>query len=228
MPSTVTKTLIYKLITVAVLVGAVVAIQKFALRSSNAQSSYCDFDVYEYCFAQNHPVDPNTCECNLSACLSPVATDCTEVGNYLDASTCTCVSNPAYIGICDNDPYALGCPRSFDTVFGNLLRTGGSPYTGGGDGDVCSFSAYTWCANNGGSWYSPGCACSFYPSSNPSNACASAGGTWVNNGNSAGGGVCYNPSGYGAESNCASSSASLYTCISSSGRWNPYTCTCTH
>jgi len=228
MPTKDMKKLSYKLLALSVLVAVSFALYAVKPRGSRAQSQYCADEVYEYCFSQNRPVDPNTCECIQSACLSPIATDCTEAGNHLDPSRCICVSDPAYVDYCANDPYLLGCPRSFDTIFGNLLRVGGSPYSGGGDPDVCSFSAYTWCAVNGGTWYSPGCACSFYPSTNPSTACSTAGGTWVNNGNEAGGGVCYNPSGYGAASNCASSSGSLSSCISSGGRWNPYTCTCTY
>jgi hypothetical protein len=67
---------------------------------------------------------------------SPVEIDCTEVANHLDPSTCTCVSNPSYVGIYDNDLYALGCPRSFDTVFAGQLRIlEGCAYPGAQYGD---------------------------------------------------------------------------------------------
>ena len=243
MKSTVIQPLTYKLIILAVLVAALVVLQKFALRSSNAQSSYCAFEVYEYCFAQNHPVDPNTCECNMFACLNPVEIDCTEVGKYLDPSTCTCVSNPSYVGICDNDPYALGCPRSFDTVFANELRIGYgcsysnswmdpacNPMIGGGTGDVCSFDSYSWCAQTGGSWSGYGCACSGIVTSGQSQqaACTSAGGTWYDPGNTGGGGRCYNPIGMGQGNQCTTSNQTFSSCVASGGRWNPFKCTCAH
>lgn len=223
------KQLICKLLVLGVLITTLVVLNLFRPRSIGAQTlTNCADDVLNYCWSQSpaRNVDPYSCQCDPNSCVGIPASDCQERGMYLSYSDCQCHENPSYISVCDNDPYALGCPRSFDTVFGNLLRSSGSPYYGGGDGDICSFSAFAWCANNGGSWYSPGCACSFYPSSSPSDECASAGGTWVNNGNAAGGGVCYNPSGYGAESQCGSSSATLSSCVQSNGRWNPYTCTC--
>ena len=243
MPSIPKKALSYKVLTLGVLVAVLIALYTLRPSSSNAQSSYCAFDVYEYCFAQNRPVDPNTCECNFSACLMPVATDCTEVGNYLDASTCTCVSNPSYIGICDNDPYALGCPRSFDTVFAGQLRIlqgcgypgaeydpACNPMIGGGSADICSFDSFVWCNTNGGSWSSYGCACSGVVVSGQTaqQACASAGGVWYNPGNASGGGTCYNPSGISQGYQCTTSTESLSSCVSSGGRWNPYNCTCAH
>jgi hypothetical protein len=198
-----------------------------APRSGNAQLS-CALEVYDYCFSQGRNVDPNNCECNPMSCLGLPASDCTEQGMYLNYGSCTCVSNPGYVFVCDIDPYAYGCPRSFDTVFGNQLRTrGGDPLIGGGDGDICSFSSYAWCNVNNGSWSSYGCACSGLPSTSAQTACESNGGTWYDPGASAGGPACYNPSGYGATSQCASGTGSLYSCVASGGRWNPYICTCT-
>ena len=215
-----TAKLSYKLLILTVLTSALIAMYALGSRSSNAQTEFCSEDVYQYCFSQNRPVNSYTCECDMSACLMPVASDCTEVGNYLDTSTCTCVSNPSYIGVCDNDPYAFGCPRSFDTVFAGQLRTFGD------DGDICSFNSVAWCNVNGGTWSSYGCACSGLGSSTQQD-CASNGGTWYDPGSSLGGGRCQNPSGYGAQSQCASSTATLSSCVSSGGRWNPYTCVCT-
>lgn len=147
---------------------------------------------------------------------------------HLDYGACVCVSDPAFVYECDEDPYARGCPRSFDTVFGDQLRVrGGDPLIGGGDGDICSFNSYAWCNTNGGSWSSYGCACSGVVASNPPQACGDNGGSWYDPGPSAGGGVCYNPSGFGSASQCASGTGSLNSCVSSGGRWNPYTCTCT-
>jgi len=197
-------------------------------QGARAQSAPCAFEVYDYCFSQGRNVDSSTCTCNYMSCLGVPESDCTEQGMYLNYGSCTCVGNPGYVFVCDSDPYAYGCPRSFDTVFGDQLRVrDGDPMIGGGNGDICSFSSYAWCNANSGSWSSYGCACSGVVGTNPQNACETDGGTWYNPGNSAGGGVCYNPSGYGSGSQCAVSPGSMNGCISSGGRWNPYTCTCT-
>ena len=231
----------YKLLILTVLTSALIAV--YALTSQNSKATeLCSDDLYDYCWSQNRPVDPNTCECNPNACLFPLASDCTEVGNHFDASTCTCVANPSDIGVCDVDPFALGCPRSFDTVFAGQLRIlqgcgypgaendpACNPMIGGGSADICSFESYTWCANNGGSWSSYGCACSGVTVSGqtPQQACGAANGVWYNPGNASGGGVCYNPSGIGEGSLCGSSTQTLSSCVASGGRWNAYTCKCT-
>ena len=193
MPSVPLKTLRYKLIALSGLVVAFVGLQSIGPRSSNAQMGYCASEVFQYCYAQNRPVDFNTCECNLSTCLNPTPGDCAEVGTYFDASTCTCVSNISYVGICDTDPYSLGCPRSFDTVFAGQLRIlqgcgypgaawdpACNPMIGGGSADICSFDSFAWCNTNGGSWSSYGCACSGVVLSGHSaqQACTGAGGVW--------------------------------------------------
>lgn len=242
MPSVPLKILRYKLITLGVLVVVLVALHTITPRSSNAQlGGYCASEVFQYCYAQNRPVDFNTCECNLSTCLNPMPGDCAEVGTYFDAATCTCVPNISYVGICDTDPYALGCPRSFDTVFAGQLRIlqgcgypgaafdpSCNPMIGGGSADICSFDSFAWCNANEGYWSSYGCACSgvVLPGQTGQESCTGAGGVWYNPGNAAGGGTCYNPSGMSEGYQCASSSASLATCVASGGRWNPYMCTC--
>lgn len=213
---------------VGVLIITLFSLDALTPLSSSAQSQYCAFEAIEFCFSQGRNIDLNTCECNFMSCLGIAESDCTEQGAYLNYGSCTCVFNPGFVYVCDTDPYAYGCPRSFDTVFGDQLRTrGGNPLIGGGDGDICSFNSFAWCFANNGSWSSYGCACSGVVTNNPQQACGDADGTWYDPGASAGGGVCYNPSGYGAESQCASSTGSLSSCVSSGGRWNPYTCTCT-
>lgn len=221
------KTSSYKLLYLGVLVVAIFVVETLGPQRSNAQlSTHCDSEVLSYCFALNRPVNWDTCECNLTACFSPTQGDCAEAGQFFDASNCTCVNNISAIGICDTDPYASGCPRSFDRVFANQLRTlqGG---LGGGSEDICSFESYSWCANNNGDWSSYGCACSGVTSSGGQTACDDADGTWYNPGNSLGGGVCTDPSGIGEGSLCATSNQTMGDCVGSGGRWNPYKCTCT-
>lgn len=223
-----TRRLPRKPLTIGVIIAALFALEVLAPRIGSAQW-YCAFEVFDYCASQGRRVDPNSCECNPMSCFGVHETDCTEQGMHLDYGSCTCVSNPGYVYVCDSDQYAYGCPRSFDTVFGDQLRTrGGDPLIGGGDGDICSFNSYVWCNENGGSWSSYGCACSGVVTTDAQQACERNDGTWYNPGPSAGGGVCYNPSGYGDESQCASGTASLSSCVSSGGSWNPYTCTCAH
>ena len=233
-----------KLFSLGILLATLFAVYALAPQPSNAQwllTTNCDPEVLQYCFAQNRPVDPNTCECS-SGCIAPTEGDCAEVGQHLDPSTCTCVSNIGYIGICTTDPYSLGCPRSFDTVFAGQLRIlqgcgypgaeydpSCNPMIGGGSADICSFESFSWCAQNDGSWSSYGCACSGVVLSGytPQTSCTGAGGgVWYNPGNAGGGGVCYNPSGIGVGNQCATSSETLASCVGSGGRWNPYTCTC--
>jgi hypothetical protein len=212
-----------------------------APRSGKAQSSCAD-EVYSYCWGQGRPVDPSTCQCDWSSCLGLPESDCTELSQHLDPSTCTCVSNPAFVGMCDNDPYAFGCPRSFDTVFASQLRVrygcshpnastdpACNPMIGAGDDDICSFDSYAWCAQNGGSWSSSGCACSGVVVSGQTQqqACSAVGGIWYNPGSSQGGGTCYNPSGIGDDFEGTTTTETLASCIASSGQWNPYNCTCT-
>ena len=226
------KTSSYKLLYLGVLVVAIFVIQALGPQRRNAQLSWhCDTELFGYCYAQNRPVDPDTCECKLTACISPTPGDCAESGQYFDASSCTCVNNIAAIGICDTDPYALGCPRSFDTVFAGQLRilqgcgvpSSCPPTFGGGNGDICSFQSFSWCAHNNGDWSSYGCACSGIVSNAGQTSCNEAGGAWYT---SPGGGVCYNPSGIGEGSLCATSNQTLAGCVASGGRWNPYQCTC--
>lgn len=197
----------------------------------NAQVGHCDEGVYDYCWASGRNVDSNTCECNMQSCFGLPESDCTEQGQYLDTSRCICVSNPSYIGVCDNDPFALGCPRSFDTIMGAQIRLAAcshpdpvadpcDPMIGGGDGDICSFMAYAWCNTNGGTWSSYGCACGGIGTTDAPDACGDADGIWYQN-------ICFNPSGFLSNLQCASSTASLASCISSNGYWNPYLCTCT-
>jgi len=229
----------YKLLILGLLVAVLLAFNELAPKSK-AQLDYCASEVYEYCFAQNRPVDPDTCECNLSACLSPLTADCAEVGKYLDPSTCTCVGTLAEINFCNNDPYLMGCPRSFDTVFAGQMRIlqgcgypgaeydpACNPMIGGGSADICSFDSFAWCSHNGGSWSSYGCACSGLVSSTPQQTCSTAGGVWYNPGSAAGGGACYNPSGIWQGYQCATTNQTLVGCVSAGGQWNPYTCTCT-
>ena len=230
------KRLSFKLSILGVL-GMLLTFSMVQLRSGKAQS-YCAASVYEYCWSQGRPVDPSTCECDWFSCLGLPESDCTENSQYLDYSTCTCVSNPSAVGYCDLDPYAYGCPRSFDTVFGNQLRVRQScqhpdawmdpscnPMIGGGSDDICSFDSYIWCSQNGGTWSSYGCACSGIIASGQTQqqACTSAGGFWYDSGNGA---SCYNPDGISDEYQCSSTNETLSTCASSGGRWNPYTCTC--
>lgn len=240
MPLNHLKTSSYKLLYLGVLVVAIFLIQALGPQRSNAQlGSHCDSEVLAYCFAQNRPVDWNTCECNLNTCLNPTPGDCAEAGQYFDASTCTCVNNIAVIGICDTDPYALGCPRSFDTVFAGQLRIlqgcgypgaendpACNPMIGGGSEDICSFQSFSWCAHNDGIWSSHGCACGGIVPNTAQTSCTDADGTWYNPGSSSGGGVCYNPSGIDEGSLCATSNETLASCAGSGGRWNPYKCTC--
>jgi hypothetical protein len=224
------KELTRKPLSLGIIIAVLCSLNVLAPRSGSAQA-YCADEVYSYCWSQGRLVDPYTCECNMMSCLWIWETNCMQADMHIDYSTCTCTSDPSYMGMCDVDPFALGCPRSFDTVFGDQLRVrGGDPLIGGGDGDICSFNSYAWCNANNGSWSSYGCACSGVvasSASSPQQACGDNGGTWYNPGSSAGGGVCYNPSGYGAESQCTSGTGSLNSCVSSGGRWNPYTCTCT-
>lgn len=223
-----TTTMGRRLLILGGLIVVLAAMTALAPRRSSAQyigQSYCASEVYQYCFSQGRHVDPNSCTCDPNSCVGVVASDCTEVGRYLSYSDCACHDNPSYISVCDNDPYALGCPRSFDTVFAGQLRTYGD------DGDICSFGAYAWCNANGGWWSSSGCACSglYDPNTQTAyDACGESGGQWVDFGNTAGGWVCYSPSGFGAASQCGSTSETLYSCVSSQGRWNPYNCTCSH
>ena len=212
-------------------------------------SSYCADDVYNYCLSQGRPVD-SSCQCDMTACAGFPESDCTEVGQYLDTSRCICVSNPSYMGYCDTDPYAYGCPRSFDTVFGDKMRlfgctiNGGEcpPSFGGGDGDICSYEAFAWCNLKGGSWDSQDCACSGVVNSddtnatdcaahqgtwtgsvckNPKGACGDAGGSWNETYS-----LCVNPDGYYDASQCGATSDSLSSCIAQNKRWNPYICKC--
>ena len=234
------KRLMYRLSILSILVILLI-LQTVELRSGKAQL-YCDEAVYEYCWSQGRVVDSNTCECDWFSCLGLPESDCTELGQYLDTSTCTCVSNPAVMGLCDNDPYALGCPRSFDTVFASQLRVrqgcshpdastdpACNPMIGGGSDDICSFDSYAWCTHNGGSWSSYGCACSGIVVSGQTQqqACSAAGGFWYNPGNATGGGSCYNPSGISQDFQCTTTTETLASCVASGGRWNPYNCTCT-
>lgn len=220
-------------LSLGVVVAVLFSLGALAPQSGSAQSS-CAYDVYSYCWAQGRMVNPSTCECNMLSCLWIWETDCMQVGMHTDYSTCTCVSDPALIGKCDVDPFSLGCPRSFDTIFGDQLRVrDGDPMIGGGSGDICSFNSFAWCAINNGTWSSYGCACSGVtstptdPDRTPEEACGDNGGTWYDPGSAAGGPVCYNPSGYGSASQCSSGTGSLSSCVSSNGHWNPYTCTCT-
>lgn len=234
------KTLSCKLLTLSILVATLFIFLSVAPRSTVAQFT-CAAEVYDYCWSQNRPVDSTTCTCNLQYCLSPLSIDCTEVGNYFDAETCTCVGNPSEVSLCASDPYAQGCPRAFDTVFAGQMRArqgcdypgsendpGCDPMIGGGSDDICSFESFSWCASSGGSWSSYGCSCSGVTgSSGAQTACANAGGTWYNPGNTYGGGSCYNPSGIGDGWQCGTSTQTLSSCVSTGGRWNPYNCTCT-
>jgi len=212
-------------------------------KRAEAQSANCDESVYEYCFAQNRPVDPNTCTCNESLCLNPIWTDCAEVGNYLDPSTCTCVTNPSFIGYCDNDPYAEGCPRSFDVVFASQVRFLRGcdperlwepicdPMIGGGSGDICSYESVSWCTQNGGTWDSSACACDGIgdPDGTAAQKCAAAGGSWyIPTDFPLDPGVCYNPTNIGSGMECTTTSDSLMSCVASGGRWNGYQCHCYH
>jgi hypothetical protein len=233
--------LIYKLLILTVLISALTLV--YTLSSQNSKATVlCADDVYDYCWSQNRPVDPYTCECNISACLFPIASDCTEVGNHFDSSTCTCVANPSEVGVCDIDPFALGCPRSFDTVFAGQIRIlqgctypnwqydpACNPMIGGGTGDICSFESHSWCVTNGGSWSSYGCACSGVsnPGRDAEQTCGDVQGRWYNPGNVTGGGVCYNPSNIGSAYQCSTSTQTLSSCAASGGAWNPYTCVCT-
>lgn len=222
MHSTHQRQLICKLLVLGILITGLFVFNLFRPRSIGAQTfTNCADDVFSYCFSQSpaRRVDPYSCECNPYSCAGAVESDCQEQGMYLSYSDCQCHENPSFMGVCDTDPYALGCPRSFDTVFAGQLRTFGD------DGDICSFSAFAWCNTNGGSWSSYGCACSGLGSSTQQD-CESNGGTWTDPGSAQGGGRCGNPSGFGEESQCASSTETLSSCVSSGGRWNPYTCTC--
>ena len=234
------KKLRFKLAILSVLV-ILLALQAVELQTGKAQL-YCADDVYAYCWSQGRVVEPSTCECDWTSCLGMPESDCTEQGQYLDTSRCVCVSNPAVMGLCDNDPYALGCPRSFDTVFASQLRVRSgcshpnaatdpacNPMIGGGTDDICSFDSYAWCAQNGGSWSSYGCACSgivTHPNQTQQQACAAVGGFWYNPGNATGGGSCFNPSGINDEHQCTSTNETLASCVGGGGRWNPYNCTC--
>jgi hypothetical protein len=243
MPATGMKILSRKLLTLCILFAALFAFDAVVPRHGSSQSSSCDYDVYDYCWSQGRNVDPSSCTCNPNSCLGVVESDCTEQGMYLSYSDCACHGNPSYTSVCDGDPYASGCPRSFDTVFAGQMRIlqgcgypgaendpACDPMIGGGSGDICSFESFAWCSTNGGSWSSYGCACSGVVSSGSTaqQTCTDAGGVWYNPGNSSGGGTCYNPSGIGSASQCATTSESLSSCVSSSGLWNPYTCTCRH
>ena len=216
------KQLICKLLVLGVLITALFVVNLFKARSIGAQTfTNCANEVFNYCGSQSpaRRVDPSSCECDSNSCAGVVESDCQERGMYLSPSDCQCHENPSYISVCDSDPYALGCPRSFDTVFTGQLRTFGD------NGDVCSFNSFAWCNANGGSWSSYGCACSGV-GSNTAKDCESNGGSWSDFGSAHGGGACGNPNGFGAGSQCATSTETLSSCVSSGGRWNPYTCTC--
>lgn len=243
MPAAGVRKLGTKFLVLGALIMALLALGAPESRRAVAQVELCSDEVYQYCISQNRPVDPNTCECVLTACINPLEADCLEVGRALNTATCTCVSNElSAINYCHDDPYLLGCPRSFDTVFAGQMRIlqgcgypGASsdpycnPMIGGGSADICSFDSYAWCVSNGGSWSSYGCACSGVVSSgsNAQTTCTTAGGTWYNAGSSAGGGVCYNPTGISWDFQCGSSSINtLAGCAGVGGRYNPYNCKC--
>lgn len=237
------KKLRLKLLTLGVLVAGLFTLQMLAPRDAGAQTDICAYEVHMYCISQNRPTNPTTCECDETACLNPLVADCAEVGKSLNTATCTCVSSElSAINYCNDDPYALGCPRAFDTVFAGVMRVqadcnypGASsdpycnPMLGGGSADICSFDSYAWCTSNGGSWSSYGCSCSGVVSSNSTaqQTCANNGGTWYNPGNSVGGGRCYNPSGISWDFQCGASSINtLSGCVGVGGRYNPYNCKC--
>jgi hypothetical protein len=130
-----------------------------------------DHDVYDFCWSQGRNVDPNTCDCNPNSCLGVPESDCTEQGGWLDYGTCTCRLDYGYVGMCDIDPYAYGCPRN--------------PGGLGDPGRLCSFDGYVNCRENRGAWDDWTCSCYYITTSNTCGAelsnvqsCEAAGGTW--------------------------------------------------
>jgi hypothetical protein len=228
------KKLLSKILTVGVLAGALIWLHARAPDSRAAVTGECAAEVYDYCWAQGRNVDPETCTCNMETCFGLPASDCTEQGAYLNTNICVCVGNPGETNYCATDPYALGCPRSFDTVMGNAIRAAScanppcDPMIGGGDADICSFGSYAWCNTNGGSWSSYGCSCSIPPGTTSAQSqCSASGGDWVAHPSSSGGGVCYNPSNFPVGSQCSQSTESMAACQASNGHWNGLTCHCT-
>lgn len=104
------KTLLRSLFVLVVLFVALATTD--SMKPGRAEAA-CDPAVYDFCWSQGRNVNPQTCECNYQSCLGLPESDCTEQGGHLDYATCTCVFDPEYQGICDRDPYACGCPRSF-------------------------------------------------------------------------------------------------------------------
>jgi hypothetical protein len=204
--------------------GAILfALTVFKPRSSSAQLSTCSDELIDYCWSQGRQVDTSDCTCNPNSCFGITEADCTEQGMYLSYSDCQCHANPSYTDPCSSDPYASGCKRSFDTLVEGYMRAVYN--TTGYGGDTCSFESFAWCNHNGGTWNDFDCACSGLPDSGSgaAAACSAAGGTWNSSQQ-----ICYNPTGIDDGMQCMTSTDTLYGCVSTGGRWNGYSCKCTH
>jgi len=170
MPTTIPR-LYRKLLMLGILVAAFCAIQESAPKG-HAQLG-CGIETFEYCDQFGLWVNPMTCGC--AAYCPLVSADCQEVGKTLDYESCQCVGGwLTPIGICDSDPYALGCPRSFDTVFGGV-----TPGYGWG---LCPSGGGSTCTSMGGSYNYNTCTCTIasqtgFCSAAAQNACTGAGGT---------------------------------------------------
>jgi len=132
-------------------------------------SATCPQEVYDFCWSQGRLVDKTICDCKFDSCLNALPSDCQEQGGNFDYISCTCSMPPQEEGLCDRDPYALGCPRNPDS---------------GEAAGMCTFASYSWCNHSGGQWSSYECTCNFQTTigctagTGTADSCTAAGGTW--------------------------------------------------
>jgi hypothetical protein len=141
----------------------------------------CDSSVYEFCFSQGRGVDSTNCICDTSVCLGIAESDCTEIGEYLNTSTCTCA--PGNMTPWCSGSVANQCFNENRPI--NPITCSCDPVTEDGGMPQCSFESYVWCQEHGGIWGGGTCLCGFEDtnqdctaSSADIDSCVTHGGVW--------------------------------------------------
>jgi hypothetical protein len=149
MPTTNTKNLTRTVLLLGLLVAALYP--AVTLSPPVARADSCDVAAFIECSNLGLSMNPNTCECVPYCPL--ISADCTEQGfTGLDYNTCQCTGGEmSALTVCDFNPYALGCPNSFDTIFSGVTE-----YYGTGQ---CSRTSAGNCATIGGFYNYTSCSC---------------------------------------------------------------------
>jgi hypothetical protein len=161
-----------KLVVLGILIASLLTLQALAPEKAYAQS--CEVADLIACSNLELSLHPDTCECIPYCPL--IEPDCTEQGHSgLNYNTCQCYGGTqSALTVCDFNPYAHGCPGSFDSIFSGVTE-----YYGTGQ---CSRSSSSSCASIGGFYNYTSCSCNVatvtgFCSSTAISACQNSGGT---------------------------------------------------